>query len=331
MKDRQPTPGMEGRVKITPEDGSPAFYARIEMADHPLEKGTPIDTANLFSGATQILYPEGTETVNDALSVIPYSGWQEISKFDVAGDYEWISDFDGIIGVLVIGGGGSGYGIDVYFSVSHNDGYLGGASGFCRHQIMKVSKGQKFDIHVGRGGRGQSSWGSESGEASYFSSLNAPGGGGGVQLNFNDYSYQAVDGGQAAYLSSTSLDGLFGGVYVTNNGGLFGGLGASYGEPWNCKNPFTGDRILGSGGGVIAQPRGAGISVGKGGKNPLTRLGGGDASGAIDQNATGQDGTAPGCGGGAAVSNKTNSEVATTATSGSGADGAVIIYRKWVL
>lgn len=49
MDDRQPTPGQEGRVLITPEDGSPPFYAKLEMADNPLNAGTPLCKLTLLS------------------------------------------------------------------------------------------------------------------------------------------------------------------------------------------------------------------------------------------------------------------------------------------
>lgn len=52
MTDRQPTPGKEGRVLITPEDGSPAFFATIEMADEPLNEGTPLNKASLLKDST---------------------------------------------------------------------------------------------------------------------------------------------------------------------------------------------------------------------------------------------------------------------------------------
>lgn len=66
MKDRIPTPGLEGRVVITPEDGSPAFYARVAMADNPTEQGTPISTATLLKDETAALYNmDGTAVPND--------------------------------------------------------------------------------------------------------------------------------------------------------------------------------------------------------------------------------------------------------------------------
>lgn len=49
MTDRQPWPGKEGRVLITPEDGSPPFYATLEMADDPLNPGTPLCKLTLLS------------------------------------------------------------------------------------------------------------------------------------------------------------------------------------------------------------------------------------------------------------------------------------------
>ena len=48
MNDRQPTPGQEGRVLITPEDGSPPFYAKLEMADNPLKVGSPYSKGNVL-------------------------------------------------------------------------------------------------------------------------------------------------------------------------------------------------------------------------------------------------------------------------------------------
>lgn len=49
MTDRQPALGKEGRVLITPEDGSPPFYATLEMADDPLDVGTPLCKLTLLS------------------------------------------------------------------------------------------------------------------------------------------------------------------------------------------------------------------------------------------------------------------------------------------
>ena len=71
MKDRIPTPGLEGRLLITPEDGSPAFYARAAMADNPTELGTPFATATMLTDETAALYGlDGNAVPNDVLSVL---------------------------------------------------------------------------------------------------------------------------------------------------------------------------------------------------------------------------------------------------------------------
>lgn len=69
MEDRQPSPGQEGRVLITPEDSSEPFYATIAMADNPTKEGTPINKATLLSDTTaQVLgLNPTTGTVDQAL------------------------------------------------------------------------------------------------------------------------------------------------------------------------------------------------------------------------------------------------------------------------
>lgn len=72
MRDRQPTPGMEGRVLITPEDGSIApFHARIAMADDALEEGTPLNKGSLLKDATAAMYgmPD-TAVPDDAFALL---------------------------------------------------------------------------------------------------------------------------------------------------------------------------------------------------------------------------------------------------------------------
>ena len=65
MKDRQPTPGMEGRMRITPENGSPSFYAVISMADNPLDYGTPLSKETLLKDNTAKLYGKDESAVPD--------------------------------------------------------------------------------------------------------------------------------------------------------------------------------------------------------------------------------------------------------------------------
>lgn len=52
MQDRTPTPGQEGRVLITPEDGSTPFYAKVEMADNPTQNGTAYSKHDVLQDVT---------------------------------------------------------------------------------------------------------------------------------------------------------------------------------------------------------------------------------------------------------------------------------------
>lgn len=65
MRNRQPTPGYEGRVLITPEDGSPAFYAKLEMADKPLDPGTPWAKETVLRDETAEILGLDTDAVPD--------------------------------------------------------------------------------------------------------------------------------------------------------------------------------------------------------------------------------------------------------------------------
>ena len=72
MQDRIPTPGQEGRVLITPEDGSPAFYATVQMADNPSQTGTAWSVENVLqNGTCQILGLPTSAVPNDAFAAIP--------------------------------------------------------------------------------------------------------------------------------------------------------------------------------------------------------------------------------------------------------------------
>ena len=50
---------------ITPENGQPAFYATVEMADNPTVEGTPLNKASLLTDATAALFGLGTDAVPD--------------------------------------------------------------------------------------------------------------------------------------------------------------------------------------------------------------------------------------------------------------------------
>lgn len=69
MKDRIPTPGQEGRMLITPENGDPPFYATVAMADNPSEDGTPLHKATLLKDATAALFGlDNTAVPDDVLA-----------------------------------------------------------------------------------------------------------------------------------------------------------------------------------------------------------------------------------------------------------------------
>lgn len=70
MEDRVPTPGQDGRVLITPENGSAPFYAKITMADNPTNNGTPLTKETLLQDGTevQIFGNADNRTVDQAFS-----------------------------------------------------------------------------------------------------------------------------------------------------------------------------------------------------------------------------------------------------------------------
>lgn len=65
MQNRVPSPGQEGRVLITPENGGSAFYATIEMADNPTQLGTPWSVAAVLQNSTAALFGLGSSAVPD--------------------------------------------------------------------------------------------------------------------------------------------------------------------------------------------------------------------------------------------------------------------------
>ena len=118
MEDRIPTPGQEGRVLITPENGSAPFYAKVEMADNPTNPGTPLNKENLLQDSTEmaIFGNANNRTVDEAFSGVIAHIWKLIDVLDGAPSMsgEWVvPDFFGDgqpydLGVYMIGGGGSG-------------------------------------------------------------------------------------------------------------------------------------------------------------------------------------------------------------------------------
>lgn len=63
MKDRMTA--NPGRVLITPEDGSAAFYATVTRADNPTQAGDPLSKITFLKDATAALYGLGADAVPD--------------------------------------------------------------------------------------------------------------------------------------------------------------------------------------------------------------------------------------------------------------------------
>ena len=63
MKDR--VPANPGRVLITPENGSAAFYATMTRADNPTQEGDPLNKNTLLKDATAALFGLGADAVPD--------------------------------------------------------------------------------------------------------------------------------------------------------------------------------------------------------------------------------------------------------------------------
>ena len=71
MLDRIPTPGQEGRVLVTPEDGGAPFYAKIQMADNPTQDGDPFAKFTMLHDDVAAAYDKNALAVpNDIFAVL---------------------------------------------------------------------------------------------------------------------------------------------------------------------------------------------------------------------------------------------------------------------
>lgn len=78
MRDRQPTPGREGMVRLILTSGE-ILEGRLEMADEPTDAGTPLNKATLLTDQTAALYPglDGDSTLNDVYYFLGgYTQWR---------------------------------------------------------------------------------------------------------------------------------------------------------------------------------------------------------------------------------------------------------------
>ena len=120
MIDRVPTPGKEGRVKITPENGGNPFYAKMEMADDAVAPGTPLNKATLLKDTTAQGYgltpaPAVPDDVFALYTGQPKIEWQLVTEI-ITANTEWQVPLGGVrnnkVDVRLFGGGGgkSSYG-----------------------------------------------------------------------------------------------------------------------------------------------------------------------------------------------------------------------------
>lgn len=70
MQDRIPV--NPGRVLITPENGSPAYYANMVRADNPTQEGTPLNKASLLRDSTAERFGFNSSVVPD--DILAYLG-----------------------------------------------------------------------------------------------------------------------------------------------------------------------------------------------------------------------------------------------------------------
>lgn len=324
------------RYQLTKVPGTDDIYDLIPAPGTITAEGTMINKASLLTDETAQAYGF---TAEELAGVVPddvfmslldktqQTGWKLIQSYTTAGSFTWtVPDlFNGksyIIGVLVIGAGGSGAARASDGSSSAYYDAFGGNSGYSAYFTMEVTPGQEYSGVVGKGGdakttgsvTGNANAVGENGGSSSFDGVVADGGEGGD-------GYLSNVGAQISLLSS---DAQWGGQIIYSNYSNFNDV---LGSPIDCYNPFEQTRMLGAGG--FAE-RGTNSAY-SGGKNPLTGLGGGDGKTGYSYTTNpvkGGDATDAGCGGGGAHIGINS--VSGTATSGAGADGAVKIYAQGV-
>ncbi len=144
---------------ITPEGGGEPFYAKITMADNPTEPGTPNNKANLLSDATAAALAawaattlSANPTVNEVLAKIAATKpWKLLQTYNTPGAFTFTVPAGVIkLGVLAIGGGGSGGAIAR--RTSNSTQATGGGSGQLIQRVVSVTPGQTISGSIGPGG-----------------------------------------------------------------------------------------------------------------------------------------------------------------------------------
>lgn len=273
MKDR--VSANPGRVKLTPEDGSPAFYATMERADNPVEEGTPLNKANLLTDATASKFGlSATATPNSVFSKIS----DELGDADeyttqvkeraeavlntlvITESKSWVAP-DNILNnrvrVLLFGGGGGAGGKNTRFDDNYGGG---GGGGHMADKWVTVVPGRSYAVTIGAGGNSgadssstSASGNGTSGGTTKFGSLVSASGGSGGKGATQDSGGDGGNGGtggsggmaNGSSSSSTSIKAGNGGNGSYGGGGGGGGIKSNYGIGGNGGNGGT----YGGGGG----------------------------------------------------------------------------------
>lgn len=275
------------------------------------------------------------------------AGWQLLWSRITAGSGSWVApDLNNgkpyKVGVLIIGGGGSG----ASSIESNSSGSLsGGASGYMTVCLLTLTPGQTYSYVVGAGGVDTAHTKSNSTGGGAGSGEKWTGTAGGAS-SFNSISVLGGEGGKTDGTSSSS--GGQRSVYSTSSAKFYGGAIPTLLDTGILSilayNPFLLRNMLGAGGSVVASSSAGGatsaIAYG-GGKDTITGLGGGNGVAIAHKSpppatytATGNPGTEPGSGGGAVTVARYYDNFAgsgtITVTAGAGAPGAVYIYAQGV-
>lgn len=155
MEDRIPT--NPGRVKITPENGGPSYYATLEMADEPSQVGTPLNKKTLLDDAVAQLYQLTGAQATPSEVFKKIFGFNHMprellrAQSPQANEYTVPYKIHKLI-AFIIDGGSSG---DAYYGEplrGLNAGVRGGSPGEMVCTFLSVNPGQKIKYVVGAGG-----------------------------------------------------------------------------------------------------------------------------------------------------------------------------------
>ena len=280
----------------------------------------------ILSDSTKALYSLGSDAVpDDVFEKITNAkfGWELIREYKEAGSYTFTVP-DGVteIGVYMVGGGGSGGA-----ALSTNSNYscvaAGGAAGYGKNLVLSVTPGQQIDLVVGAGAPGKYISGTrdqvdgDAGGTTSFNGVTVAGGSGGkADASSGAKVFEGAMGGQPSDGQAGFLGGgtrvLYGCVpaYKTENSYNMTQLNVPPYPARVAQNAFN--QIM------VTLCAGAGASSNK--TQVIERMPdgtGGGTRGAIHATGNGN--------GGAAVANYMNG---STAQSGNGSPGMVLIYKR---